>query len=189
MNLGLRFLIHPSTTSKPNQHTIQPFSHRFSNQRNNDSLFRSIRFPDVVPRYSSRFTIAEGDFLKQVPPTRDDGAIGYDFIVTQFFIDTGSNVVATLEQINSLLAPGGRWINLGPLLWAGGGSVMMELSLEEVLDLAKGVGFEILAKGDEAKGAVASPLARRTVPCEYTADKLGMFQRIYQAEFWVAKKV
>lgn len=186
MNLGLRFLIHPSTTSTTNQHTIQPFSHRFSNQRSNDHLFRSIQFPDVVPRYSEMFTIAEGDFLKQLPPSRGDGGEGYDFIVTQFFIDTGSNVVETLQQIHALLVPGGTWINLGPLLWSGGGSVRMELSLEEVLSLSTSIGFEVLgeAGGLEAHGH----LKRRTVTCEYTADKMGMFERIYQAEFWVAKK-
>lgn len=186
MNLGLRFLIHPSTTSQVHQHTIQPFSHRFSNQRSNDHLFRSIQFPDVVPRYSEMFNIAEGDFLKQTPPARTDGEDGYDFIVTQFFIDTGYNAVATLQQIHSLLAPGGTWINLGPLLWVGGGSVSMELSLDEILALAESVGFEILGERDGAE--LKDHFKRRTVTCEYTADKMGMFERIYQAEFWVAKR-
>lgn len=182
MSLGLRFLLHPSTTSKVYQHIIHPFSHRFTNQRSNDLLFRSIRFPDVIPRYSSHFTLAEGDFLHQTPPERENGESGYDFIVTQFFIDTGHNVVATLSQIHSLLRPGGTWINLGPLLWAGGGTVMLELSLDEVLEVARGVGFEILGQ-EQGK-----TFQQRTVACEYTADKLGTFQRIYHAEFWVARK-
>lgn len=189
MNLGLRFLIHPSATSTVHQHTIQPFSHRFSNQRTNDLLFRSTSFADVVPRYSSHFTIAEGDFLRQSPPIGENGTIGYEYIVTEFFIDTGLDIAATLEQIYSLLAPGGLWINFGPLLWSGGGSVSMELSLDETLALAKGVGFEVL--GEESGESLAETprhLRRRSVACEYTADKMGTFQRIYHAEFWVAKK-
>lgn len=181
MNLGLRFLIHPSATSKTHQHTIQPFSHRFSNQKSNNHLFRSVTFPDVLPRYSSHFQIAEGDFLKHNPA---NGEL-YDYVVTQFFIDTGTNVVATLQQIRDLLKPGGKWINLGPLLWAGGGSVAMELSLEEVLALAREVGLEILGESGEE---IEQGFKRRTVECEYTADRLGTFQRIYHAEFWVATK-
>lgn len=63
---------------------------------------------------------------------------------------------------------------------------MMELSLDEVLALSQTVGFEILGDGGEAE--VEEHLRRKTVTCEYTADKMGLFQRIYQAEFWVAKK-
>jgi len=134
----------------------------------------------VLPRYSTHFQIAEGDFLRHKPANDEL----YDYIVTQFFIDTGSNVVATLQQIKDLLKPGGKWINLGPLLWSGGGSVAMELNLEEVLELAKEVGFEIMV--DE--GQVEEKYRRRTVECEYTADRMGTFQRIYHAEFWVAKR-
>jgi hypothetical protein len=181
MNLGLRFLIHPSATNTTNQHTIQPFSHRFSNQRSNKHLFRQVTFPDVLPRYSTHFQIAEGDFLKHRP----DGEL-YDYIVTQFFIDTGPNIVATLTQIRELLKPGGKWINLGPLLWSSGGSVAMELNLEEVLALAKGIGFHIVGEDDEEE--VDKRYRRRTVECEYTADKMGTFRRVYHAEFWVAKK-
>lgn len=179
MNLGLRFLIHPSATHETHQHIISPFSHRFSNQRSNTHLFRNITFPDVLPRYSTHFQIAEGDFLKHKPTGEK-----YDYIITQFFIDTGSNVVATLQQIRELLKEGGKWINLGPLLWSGGGSVAMELNLEEVLQLAQDVGFEL--KGDGAE--VEERYRRRTIECEYTADRLGTFRRVYHAEFWVATK-
>jgi hypothetical protein len=179
MNLGLRFLIHPSATQTTHQHTLQPFSHRFSNQRSNTHLFREITFPDVLPRYSTHFQIAEGDFLKHEPAGEK-----YDCIVTQFFIGTGSNVVATLQQIRELLKEGGRWINLGPLLWTGGGTVAMELSLEEVLILAKEVGFEVMGDTDE----VEEKYRRKTAECEYTADMMGMFRRVYHAEFWVATK-
>ena len=84
-----------------------------------------------------------------------------------------------------MLRPGGRWINLGPLLWSGGAQARVELSLEEVLALARTVGFQI--EGEQENGTL--PLyRRRTVPCEYTADQYAMMKWIYQTEFWVATK-
>lgn len=62
----------------------------------------------------------------------------------------------------------------------------MELSLEEVLALAKEIGFEVMGESESEGEEVEEKYKRRTVECEYTADKMGTFQRIYQAEFWVA---
>lgn len=107
---------------------------------------------------------------------------GYDFIVTLFFIDTSLNAIETIEHIHSLLRPGGKWVNLGPLLWTGGGQAAVELSLEEVLRLAEMVGFSLSGQNEE--GAER----RRTVECEYTADKTAMMRWLYQGAFWVATK-
>lgn len=41
----------------------------------------------------------------------------FDCVVTCFFIDTAHNIVEYLEVINYCLKPGGKWVNLGPLLW------------------------------------------------------------------------
>lgn len=53
-------------------------------------------------------------------------------------------------MIHDKLAPGGVWINLGPLLWHwennNTGDMSIELDLEEVKELAKIVGFEILVR-------------------------------------------
>lgn len=84
-----------------------------------------------------------------------------------------------MEHIYHLLRPGGSWVNLGPLLWTGGGQAKVELSLEELLHAADEIGFIVQDDG----------LAqRRTVECEYTSDKNAMMRWIYQAEFWVATK-
>lgn len=183
MNLALRFLLDSATTPFANSHAVHPWAHRFSHQRSNTDLFRSVPFPDVTPRLNGRFHILEGDFFTiqppKVPASPSTVAVsggGYDYIVTLFFIDTSTNVSANLQKIYDLLKPGGKWINLGPLLWAEGGSVGLQLSLDEVLALAGMVGFE----GVEEQ--------RREVKCEYTADRKGMFQRVYDAQFWVAVK-
>ena len=101
--------------------------------------------------------------------------------MTLFFIDTALDVISTLKKIHSLLRPGGLWVNLGPLLWPGGAQAKIELSLEEVMSVIEEVGFQVLADSPQ--------LTRKTVECEYTADKDAMMTWIYKAEFWVARKV
>lgn len=189
MTLSLRSLLSPTATSTINQHTIHPYAHWFSHQRTTTNLFRTVSFPDALPRLSPTFDLSEGDFFKLQPPPRGGDAesddAGYDFIVTLFFIDTSLNIIRTLEHIYTLLRPGGKWINLGPLLWTGGGEPSLELSLDEVLQVAKEVGFDVT--GTVEGGAEGSGV-RRTVECEYTADPRAMMRWFYQAEFWVATK-
>ncbi|KAF9529742.1 N2227-like protein-domain-containing protein [Crepidotus variabilis] len=162
MTLAFRFLLSVESTPTPNAHKAHPYAHWFSHQRSNESLFRSISFPDTVPRLGPNFKLIEGDFLKLSPPDE-----GYDYLITLFFIDTSLDFFATLAQIHQLLKPGGKWINLGPLLWTGGGQAKVELSLDEVM---------------------AAVQERRTVECEYTGDREAMMKWIYKAEFWVAER-
>lgn len=190
MNLAFRFLLSEDTTQIPNQHAVQPYASWFSLQRTNDALFRSVTFPDVVPRLSERLKLEERDFLSLLPlaPINNNAndannVFGYDYIVTLFFIDTSLNVIQTIEHIYELLRPGGTWINLGPLLWTSGQCAAVELNLEEVLRLAEIVGFQL-----DSSASGASIRARRSIECEYTADRTAMMAWIYTAEFWVATK-
>lgn len=176
MYLSLQFLLSPKTTTRRDQHSLRPYAHWFSHSRSYSDTYRSISFPDVIPRLSDEFRLLDADFLRLDPPA---GA-GYDYVVTLFFIDTSLNIIQTLEQIYKLLKPGGKWINLGPLLWTGGAQASLELSLDEVMTLAKQTGFVFeTEKEDES---------RRTVDCEYTADSRAMMSWVYHAEFWVAQK-
>ncbi|PVG01818.1 N2227-domain-containing protein [Serendipita vermifera] len=170
MSLCLRFLLSENTTERTNQHTLHPYSHWWSHQRSNENTFRGISLPDVLPRRIPNWTLLEEDFLGLSPPLNHGG---YDTIVTLFFIDTASNIISYLSQIYHLLRPGGKWINLGPLLYYNS---TIELNLEEVLQLADLIGFDI----DEE--------SRCRLPSEYTADKHAMMQWVYQPEFWVATK-
>ncbi|KAL5483099.1 hypothetical protein ACEPAI_8328 [Sanghuangporus weigelae] len=189
MNLSFRFLLSSSRTPQVNQHAIQPYSHWFSHQRSNKNLFRSLTFPDVLPRLSSRFHHIPGDFLRLKPVTKSEL---FDVVVTQFFIDTSYNIISTLSQIHSLLKPGGTWINLGPLLWRSGAQAALELSLDELLLLAEKIGFDFMELEDEGDGDDRSggktKSKTRTIQCEYTADKEAMMRWVYKAEFWLAKK-
>ncbi|KAF8758743.1 hypothetical protein RHS01_02954 [Rhizoctonia solani] len=174
-----------------------------------------------------KFELIESDFLSLSPPDRsgaaDDASTqdflqsgslavvpaqprdrGYDFIVTLFFIDTATNVLAYLDQIHALLRSNygwagtasdmdpsftGTWVNLGPLLWPPGASI--EPSLEEVLALSERVGLSIVGEdcSAESSNRPMNPIeSRRTLECQYTANRAGMMKWMYQAEFWVAKR-
>jgi len=159
MTLPLQFLLSPQTTSSINQHTIHPYVFNLSHQRSTSSLLRTVSFPDVLPHTSAtRLHLLQSDFLTLPSSTK------YHLVITLFFIDTAINIIDYLQQIYDLLLPGGRWINLGPLLWTPGSSPRMELSLEEVLELAKLIGFQ-LEKG-----------SRRQVNTEYTSNAEGMMR-------------
>ncbi|KAL4249236.1 Carnosine N-methyltransferase [Abortiporus biennis] len=196
MTLGLRFLLSPKTTERINQHKVHPYANWFSHTRANSNIFRSVSFPDVVPRRTDTLHFLEGDFLKHDPSHIFSNSGSYDFVVTLFFIDTSLNIISTLEHIHSILRPGGTWINLGPLLWTSGGQTRMELSLEEVFQLVERLGF-VLDNGQTSspsktrQSTTDSSEVRqpRTIECEYTADRTAMMSWIYKAEFWVATKV
>ena len=200
MNLAFRFLLSSETTPGKNEHILRPYAHWFSHQRSNDALFRAVPFPDAVPRITPNFHLSETDFLSLSVPSVDQPnntpfwltssaldrrLLGYDYIVTLFFIDTSLNVFATMEQIYNLLRPGGTWINLGPLLWTSGGPAKLELSLDEVLLAAEELGF-IFQDGSPESGDEV--MARKTIESEYTSDVNAMMRWTYKTEFWVATK-
>jgi carnosine N-methyltransferase len=58
--------------------------------------------------------MSAGDFTEIVGEASGEC---YDAVVTCFFIDTAHNVLEYLRIISHCLKPGGKWINLGPLLY------------------------------------------------------------------------
>jgi carnosine N-methyltransferase len=99
--------------------------------------------------------------------------------MTCFFIDTAKNIVNYLRIIHRILAPGGVWINLGPLLWHwennNTNDPSIELDLEEVKTLARAIGFELSNE--------------RTVDATYTSNAQSMLGYVYHTAFWTATKV
>ncbi|KAM0788657.1 hypothetical protein ACM66B_002759 [Microbotryomycetes sp. NB124-2] len=165
MNLGARLIFNRTVVA--HQHSVKPWIHNLSHQRTTDNTIRTNTFPDVLPRADAPLKFVPGDFLK----LGEDSP--YDAIATLFFIDTASNLLDYFEKIWRLLKPGGVWINQGPLLYYG--TPAMALPLEDVVVLAELVGFEIGK--------------RRTIDSvSYTADSEGMYNFLYDCEFWVATK-
>lgn len=70
-------------THTANQHTLAPYIHLFSHQRLVANLFRTVNFPDVVPRKHIEVISRPGDFLELFA---EEGM--HDAVVTLFFIDT-----------------------------------------------------------------------------------------------------
>lgn len=145
------------------------------------------------------------------PNSNEDHTGAWDAVMTSFFIDTvcmpcphlfvilnrgpqAKNFVNYLRIIHRILAPGGVWINLGPLLWHWENSdeLSIELTLDEVKELARGVGFELSV-------CYPSPPRRftsltfilqdeRYVGAQYSSDSSSMLSYVYNAAFWTATK-
>ncbi|KAG8884284.1 hypothetical protein FRB98_002524 [Tulasnella sp. 332] len=178
-------------TDQVDQHTIYPYVHSFSNVRSASDLTRAIKIPDVRPSDlpdPSDFSLVAGDFTEiygvsnedqRQDPMKESHEMQWNAVLTCFFIDTAKDIVEYLQIIHRILMPGGVWINLGPLLWHWEnnqtGDPSIELSLDEVKQLAKNIGFELSNE--------------RTIPTTYTGVNDGMVRFEYQAEFWVAKKI
>lgn len=78
----------------------------------------------------------------------------------------------------SILKPGGLWINLGPLLYHFSDHETensIEPSYEELVDIIKSVGFEILTNETNVK-------------TKYTQNKLSMYHCTYNSIFLVCRK-
>ncbi|KEP53569.1 MFS general substrate transporter [Rhizoctonia solani 123E] len=174
------------------EHTIHPFIHSISNTVSARSLLRAVQVPDVLPSDlppGSNFSLVAGDFEEiygvEPDPESDPSsepephAGEWDAVLTCFFIDTAKNIISYLKTIHKILAPGGVWINLGPLLWHwennNTNDMSIELDLEEVKELARKVGFEIYNE--------------RTIPTTYTGNSESMLGYVYQASFWMATKI
>ncbi|MBC8134243.1 MAG: methyltransferase domain-containing protein [Deltaproteobacteria bacterium] len=79
-----------------------------------------------------------------------------DVVVTPWFIDVVDvDLGTTAAAINRVLRRGGLWLNLGPLMFKG--SVGNQHAIEEVLDIVRDSGFELLSNGSEDVPYYRSP--------------------------------
>ena len=119
-----------------NAFTIYPWIHQFTNNLHNQDITRSVQFPDVDPSLpeDSNFSMIAGDFLEVYA---DQSYVNYhDVVVTCFFLDCAHNVLDFIELIHKILKPGGKWINLGPLLYHFA-DVPKESSIEPSYDIVR----------------------------------------------------
>ncbi|GAA5874463.1 hypothetical protein JCM16303_005861 [Sporobolomyces ruberrimus] len=175
-----------NSTTRINEYPIYPYLHSFSNIRNKEDLLTPSWIPDVSPNEivesvagkggetKGDFSFAAGDFLELYG---GDAAADWDACVTCFFIDTARSIPHYLETIYGLLKPGGTWINCGPSLWHFENdheARSIELPLEDVKDLARRIGFEILEE--------------KEIETSYTSNPKSLLRHVYTASFWVARK-
>ncbi|PPQ79034.1 hypothetical protein CVT25_002343 [Psilocybe cyanescens] len=167
-------------TDQIKQHTFYPYVHSFSNAPNRLSILQAISIPDVRPSDlppGSDFSLVAGDFEEIFSNLDQKGQ--WNAILTCFFIDTAKNIVNYLRILHTILAPGGVWINLGPLLWHwennSSNDPSVELDMEEVKNLARRIGFEISNE--------------TTIDTTYTNNAQSMLGYVYHAAFWTATKI
>ncbi|KGO49651.1 hypothetical protein PEX1_096760 [Penicillium expansum] len=154
-------------TTSLHQHTLQPFVTKWTHQANPSSRYSALTVPDHWPNKAVK--LVEGDFLEKFPR---DGE--FDAVVTLFFIDISNNVVDFLSNIHRLLKPGGVWINLGPLKW--GTHTALQLSTEEVLQLADLLGFDV------------DHTSRKNIDSLYAEQPETLLKFTYVTQFWSATK-
>jgi carnosine N-methyltransferase len=163
------------------QYTIHPWIHSGSNHLHRQNQLRQVKIPDEVP----------GQVLQETQPPVDFSMVAGDFyevyteeaqwncVMTCFFIDTSKNPIACIRRLFRILKHGGVWINLGPLLYHFEGmeaETTLELSLDEVIHVAKAVGFQM-------------ELEPQLVKTTYCNDVKGMLTYEYTAAVWVARKM
>jgi len=119
----------------PECHTIFPFVLNTGNRRHAQDHLRAVQIPDVLPaavlNRDSELSMAAGEFIE----VYKDQIGEWDGVATAFFIDTAKNIFLYIRTIAQIVATGGIWVNLGPLLYHYAdveNEISIELSWEEV---------------------------------------------------------
>ncbi|CAG9460026.1 unnamed protein product [Pedinophyceae sp. YPF-701] len=187
MLLAASFTLNQTETAE--QFSIYPFVTCPLNNLNDGDQLRPVRIPDQLPSQmvaaghgQGLLSMCAGDFVEVY------GAPGmanmFDAVCTCFFLDTAHNVIEYMEVIRHCLRDGGYWVNVGPLLyhWADSGTpapsgsdLSLELSLEEVLNVAKKLGF--------------SELRRSSHQCRFNDNPRSMQHTVYDVSFFTMAKV
>lgn len=95
-----------------------------------------------LPNLSGSLSVQYGDFVKIYGHSKDYQN-QYDAVVTNFFIDTGKNILEYLQTIEDILIPNGIWINLGPLHYHNKQSI--PYSYKHLMEIIQAYGFHILS--------------------------------------------
>ncbi|KNE64004.1 hypothetical protein AMAG_09064 [Allomyces macrogynus ATCC 38327] len=167
--------------TRPEQHTLYPYVHTFSNSLNfTTDQVRPVAVPDVLPSSlpdGSDMSMAAGDFVEVYSsPTYTDA---FDSVLTCFFLDTAHNIVEYLEILHRIVRSGGVWINNGPLLFhwedaADPRELSIEVDWTGLRKLIEVVGFEIERE--------------EWIETTYAANRQSMLQYVYRCVFFVARR-
>lgn len=178
MNVIYRFL---ETHRGRNQQTFNPFIDNWSHHATTADMLREVVFPDQEVNATS-VVLIEGDFTTVLADKHGH----FDVLLTYFFIDTARNLMAYFDTIKALLRPGGHWVNFGPLLYGSGPFV--QLSLDEVIAVVEGMGFEFL-EIPESCGVLTFPdKPVRGMESIYGFNDRALTRNAYQAQAWVVRK-
>lgn len=183
-NVVYRFLENTTSSNSPGGAggVHYPFIDSWSHHKTALDMLRPVPFPDI-PLNSGAVVLVEGDFTTVFA----DSTASFDVVVTHFFIDTARNIMTYLDTIFRILKPGGYWVNFGPLLY--GSAPFVQLSLEDIVTVAKAMGFEF-QEAPETCGAASLPGKKvRGVEAVYGFDSRALTKNAYDAQFWVARRL
>lgn len=169
------------------QHRIFPYSDNTCNLVNRADQFAEVLIPDLCASEAiealreknlsfGELSMVAGDFTEVYAKPSQHKT--WSAVATCFFIDTAHNIVEYMEIIYNLLAPGGYWVNVGPLLYHFADSsddLSIELSLGEVLTVAQRIGFVL----------TNTPTF---VDTTYTNNQRSMKQLVYRCAFFVLQR-
>ncbi|KAG9301652.1 hypothetical protein G9A89_016722 [Geosiphon pyriformis] len=176
MLLASHFIL--NRVERIHQYEIYPYIHSFSNIQSSEDQLRPIYIPDVLPSdlpSTSDFSMVAGDFVEVYGEVDQIGK--WDCVITCFFIDTAKNILEYIEIFHRILKPGGLWINIGPLLYHYENmpnEMSIELSLDQVKQVIKKIGFEFLKES--------------MIQTSYTSNPNGMLKYVYESAFWACVK-
>jgi SAM-dependent methyltransferase len=121
VSLSMAAAAHSILQTKGNG-TVYPFAiDSFANEVESGRHYDQVPYPDVkfpledTTSHHGSVSYTIGDFVKIYRWQRPKATFGC--VVTCFFLDTATNVYEYLSTIEHALAPGGLWINIGPLRW------------------------------------------------------------------------
>jgi carnosine N-methyltransferase len=136
-------------------------------------------FPDICPAdmpADANFSMVAGDFLEVYG--EDKYLSSQDCVVTCFFIDCAHNILEFIELIHRILKPGGRWINLGPLMYHFA-DVPRESSIEPSYDIVRNLveqtGFQFV-------------MEKKDHEATYCQNERSMLQYKYKCIFFTCVK-
>ncbi|KAH3680485.1 hypothetical protein WICMUC_000272 [Wickerhamomyces mucosus] len=136
----------------------------------------------ISPHYSKDLTAIQ---------FRDENKENFDFIITNFFIDTSSNIIEYLKAINHSLKQTGDWINFGPLLWHFEDSDdILEIWQDNEKKISPTKGLE-LTRDDLiqlVKNWFILDVHNSEIDSTYSSDLKKLGNWIYKSEYWIASK-
>ena len=109
----------------------------------------------------------------------------FDAVVTSYFLDALPDAAEAVRYVWSKLAPGGVWVNVGPLQWHDASAGLLRFTLDELLALLRLSGFEVstlrrIPRVPYLGGSRRSRAARR-------GWVLGMGAEWHDCVLWVAR--
>ncbi|KAM0683101.1 hypothetical protein MDAP_001514 [Mitosporidium daphniae] len=184
MLIGSDWILNQAIT----KYEIFPFIHQRINLKSRSDVIKAVIIPDEFPSLVlggyegmdiGSFSMVAGDFLSCYSNGSEKAS--WHAVVTSYFIDTANNIIDYMEEIYRLLKEGGCWINYGPLLYhfdSHPTEKSVELPLDEILKIAKLIGFKIQGQIDGVKFCKSS----------YCQMKQSMMKTGYENAFFVAFK-